>query len=174
MSANDIENATVEVTTPDADAARVDTQTVDADAEVDTDTGTGEGGDDRGAASREAAKYRRQLRDTEAQRDQLGQRLAAMQRSQAETMAREHLADGADMFRDGLELTELLDEDGNLDPAKVTEAAKAARKAHPHWAAPRPIKRRSRGGIVSGAVSPDDALRVPPSWQGVLNTTRGD
>lgn len=169
MSTNDIDTATVEVATPDADTTPVDTHTVDADAEVDTDSG-----DDRGAASREAAKYRRQLRDTEAQRDQIGARLAAMQRGQAETLAREHLADGADMFRDGLELAELLDDDGNLDPAKVTAAAKAARKAHPHWAAPRTPGRRSRGGLVSGAVSPDDALRVPPSWQGVLSTNRGD
>lgn len=171
MSSNAIDTATVDVATPDADTTPVDTHTADADAEVDTDEG--EGSDERGAANREAAKYRRQLRDVEAQRDQLGERLAAMQRGQAETLAREHLADGADMFRDGLELAALLDGDGNLDPAKVAAAAKAASKAHPHWAAPRPIKRVNRGGLMSGATG-SDGLRITPSWQGVLNTSRGD
>ncbi|MDZ7883609.1 MAG: hypothetical protein U5N53_12140 [Mycobacterium sp.] len=177
MSHNDIDAGVVEPSTPADDTAPVDMHTTVADAEVDTDDS--EGGEDRGAASREAAKYRRQLRDAEAardqaaaERDQLGERLAALHRRQAETLAREHLADGADMFRDGLELAALLDDDGNLDPAKVTAAAKAARKAHPHWAAPRPVKRFNRGGLVSGATG-SDGLRVAPSWQGVLNTTRG-
>jgi hypothetical protein len=171
MSDNMTEAPTVEPVARNADAVPIDGPTTDSGVEV--GNVDNEGSDERGAGSREAAKYRRQLRDVEAQRDQLGERLAAMQRGQAETLAREHLADGADMFRDGLELAELLDDDGNLDPAKVTAAAKAASKAHPHWAVPRPIKRINRGGLMSGATG-SDGLRITPSWQGVLNNSRGD
>lgn len=130
--------------------------------------------DERGAANREAAKYRRQLRDVEAQRDQLGERLAAMQQSQAETLAREHLADGADIWRDGLELSAVLDNDGNLDPAKVAAAAKATRTAHPHWAAPQPHKVIKRNQFASGATGRQLHDPAPTSWQKVLNTRLGD
>jgi len=129
--------------------------------------------DDRGG-NREAAKYRRQLREAEAARDALGERLAALQRGQAETFAREHLADGADLWRDGLDLTALLDDDGNLDAAKVAEAARAARKAHPHWAAPTVPKRNPASvgaGLRSGATGTDHRPGV--SWAGLLNNRAG-
>ncbi|MBN3458796.1 hypothetical protein JNN96_32690 [Mycobacterium sp. DSM 3803] len=136
-------------------------------------------GNDRGK-DREAAKYRKQLRATEAERDELGgqlaamgERLAAMQRGEAERLAAEHLADGADLWRDGTDLTALLDEAGNVDPEKVRQAAQAARKAHPHWGR-RVIKRNpaGRGGFHSGASGGDH--HRPASWASVLNTTSGD
>jgi hypothetical protein len=71
---------------------------------------------DGGGGNREAAKYRRQLRDAESQRDALSDRLLTLQRREAERLAAEHLADGADMWRDGLDLAALLDDHGNLDP----------------------------------------------------------
>lgn len=181
MSNNSISATSAEVATPDTDSSLVDGQTTPPDAEV--DDGDGPDGAERGAASREAAKYRRQLRDAEAQRDQisaerdqLGERLAAMQRREAEALAREHLADGADVWRDGLEPSAVLDDDGNLDPAKVTAAAKAARKAHPHWAAPQPQKRNPsrRGSFVSGASGRGLHEVSTASWQQVLNNRLGD
>lgn len=90
---------------------------------------------DRGAANKEAAKYRARLRDAEAKRDELTERLATLQRGQAETLAREYLADPSDLWRDGIELTALLDDDGNLDPARVAEVAQETVAAHRHWAA---------------------------------------
>ena len=173
MSGNAIDADTIEAQTTDSDAASDEGEAAD-----DTDAAdAGEGGDERGAAHHEAAKYRRQLRDAEAHRDQLGKRLAVMQRSEAEALARGILADGADMWRDGLELSAVLDDDGNLDPTKVEDAAKAARKAHPHWAAPQPYKghpRRRNGSFASGATGrgPHDATTT--SWQKVLNTRLGD
>lgn len=169
MNDNMIDTSAVEVPTTDAN-------TVPVEGDTPTDADTGEGSDERGNPSREAAKYRRQLRDAEAQRDQLGERLAAMQRSQAEALAREHLADGADMWRDGLELSAVLDDDGNLDPAKVTEAARAARKAHPHWATPRPQKRNPamKGRLVSGATGRGIHDGPTSSWQKVLNNRLSD
>ncbi|SHT24389.1 Uncharacterised protein [Mycobacteroides abscessus subsp. abscessus] len=174
MSDNVIDTEIADVSTPDVDAVSVDGHATAPDPEG--DTGEGADGGDRGTASREAAKYRRQLRDAEAQRDQiaverdqLGERLAAMQRREAETLAREHLADGADMWRDGLELSAILGDDGDLDPAKVTAAAKAARKAHPHWAATPPRKGHPRRGqLVSGATG-SDGPGTPKSWQEVIS-----
>ncbi|WP_097945435.1 hypothetical protein [Mycolicibacterium agri] len=131
---------------------------------------------DRGAANKEAAKYRARLRDAEAKRDELTERLATLQRGQAETLAREYLADPSDLWRDGIELTALLDDDGNLDPARVAEVAQETVAAHRHWAAQRPPKRNpagSGGGFKSGATGTDN-YRQAPSWHKVLNTTRGD
>lgn len=171
MSDNAIDAAAVEDTTPQADPAPVEAATAEqAEPAADSEERSG----DRG--SREAAKYRRQLRDAEAARDQLAERLAALQRGQAETFAREHLADGADLWRDGVDLTALLDDGGQVDPDKVREAARSTIAAHRHWAAPRPPKRNptgSGGGLKSGATGRDD-YRPATSWQKVLNTTLGD
>jgi hypothetical protein len=169
MSDNIIDAAPVEDATPQADAAPIDTSPDPRAEPVD--------GDDRGGdrGSREAAKYRRQLRDTEEQRNALSERLSTLQRREAERLAAEHLADGADMWRDGLDLAALLDDDGNVDPTKVVDAAQTARKAHPHWAAPRPARRNpagSGGGLKSGATGSDH--RPATSWHTVLNTTQGD
>jgi hypothetical protein len=168
LSDNIAEGTAIEVAAADADTAQGEGAT----------TGPGNNsadGDDRGG-NREAAKYRRQLREAEAARDALNQRLSIMQRREAERLAADHLADGADMWRDGLDLAALLDDNGNLDSAKVADAAQAARKAHPHWAAPRPQRRNpagSGGGLKSGATGRDD-YRPAASWQKVLNTRLGD
>jgi hypothetical protein len=179
LSNDSAEDATIEVAAEDAsiEVAAVGTDTARAGSESVT-AAQGDmpaDGDDRGG-NREAAKYRRQLRDAEAARDALSERLSTMQRREAERLAADHLADGADMWRDGLDLAALLDDDGNLDPAKVADAAQAARKAHPHWAAQRPHKRNpagSGGGLRSGATGRDD-YRPAASWQKVLNTRLGD
>lgn len=160
-----------------SDTAAAGGATVDVDAAPVCEAAADQvaGGADRGA-NKEAAKYRRQLREAEAARDQLGERLAALQRGQAETLAREHLADGADLWRDGLDLAALLDHNGQVDAAKVAEAAQATVAAHRHWAAPRPPKRNpagSGGGLRSGATGRDD-YRPAASWQKVLNTRLGD
>ena len=64
-----------------AEAAVAVTPDDDGGQGADVDT---EGGEERPSGNREAAKYRRQLRDAEAQRDRSGERLAALQRGQAE------------------------------------------------------------------------------------------
>jgi hypothetical protein len=96
LSENMIGIALIEVATSNADASPAEGETA-----------PDETGDDRDTAKGDAAKCRRQLREVEAQRDQLGE---------------------------GLALSALLDDDGNLDPAKVA-TRRAARKVHPHWAA---------------------------------------
>lgn len=76
---------------------------------------------------REAAKYRRRLRDTEAERDALSERVASLQRAEAERMAAATLAKPAGLWATGTDLADLLGEDGNIDASKVTTAATAAR-----------------------------------------------
>ncbi|MGH3967727.1 MAG: hypothetical protein ACRDTV_06320 [Mycobacterium sp.] len=135
-----------------------ETAATDADSHPDAD----------GDGDREAAKYRRRLRDAEAERDQLAERLNAMQRVEAERLAAQHLADPTDLWRDGLELAELLGDDGLIDAGKVADAARATTAQHPHWTKPQPRHPApGRGaGLRSGASNPAD--HRGSSWQQVL------
>jgi hypothetical protein len=157
----------------DAESAEVATGEVEA-APVEAAVDAAEGGDDRGAG-REAAKWRKQLRDTEAQLAATNDRLAALQRGEVVRLAAEHLADGADIFRDGLDVSALLDDDGHLDHAKVVEAAQATLAAHPHWSPRPPVVKRNPAsvgaGLRSGATGTDHRPGV--SWAGLLNSTAG-
>ncbi|GJN99532.1 hypothetical protein NJB18091_30130 [Mycobacterium marinum] len=83
--------------------------------------------------SREAAKYRHRAKTAEAERDQLGERLTVLQRAEVERLAGAHLADGADFWRDGAQLADVLDDAGNVDPEQVREVAVALIDAHGHW-----------------------------------------
>lgn len=120
----------------------------DIDADPDTDTSAESGADGHG----EAAKYRRRLRDTEAQLQAATSRLGVLQRGEIERLAAADLVRPADLWLTGTEVASLLDEAGNVDAAKVTEAAQAAVADRPHWRAPAPHamsgkpKERLRGG----------------------------
>lgn len=78
-------------------------------------------------AGREAARYRRQLREAEAERDAARGAAEAAQRALVE-----HLAQTTGRVRpvalwaSGVALADLLDEEGNVDAAKVSEAAENA------------------------------------------------
>lgn len=78
---------------------------------------------DRG---REAARYRRRLREVETERDALSQRVEAMQRAEAERLAAGQIAKGSALWAAGTTLADLLDDEGNLDPEKVHQAAQSA------------------------------------------------
>lgn len=80
------------------------------------------------SSNREAAKYRRQLRDTEAERDTLAQRVEAMQRAEVERLAgsTHRIAQPAALWASGATLHDLLGEDGHVDPEKVKTAAENA------------------------------------------------
>lgn len=89
--------------------------------------------------SKREARYRTQLRETEAERDALTQRLEALQRSEVERLAAAKVDKPQAIWAAGTDLADLLDDAGNIDPDKVTEAAEKARTelglAKP-WAAP--------------------------------------
>ncbi len=97
-------------------------------------------GDPVAAARREAASYRRRLRDTEGERDRLAERVAGYQRREVEALAEqgpghgyERMASGADLWTAGIQLADLLDEDGAVDPAKTHVAVTAVLADRPHW-----------------------------------------
>ncbi|MGV0699967.1 hypothetical protein ABQF47_16360, partial [Mycolicibacter sinensis] len=84
--------------------------------------------------NREAANYRRRLRDTEAERDTLAQRLESLQRNEIERLAGQHLENGADLWHGGsIKVSDLLNDVGEVDPDLVTGAAHILLASRPHW-----------------------------------------
>ncbi|KUI37594.1 hypothetical protein AU195_18270 [Mycobacterium sp. IS-1496] len=84
--------------------------------------------DESGNGNREAAKYRRRLRDTEAERDTLAARLEGMQRAEAERQAGELLTKGAALWAGGTTVSDLLNEHGELDSGKIQARAAEIRE----------------------------------------------
>ncbi|MGP4058886.1 hypothetical protein ACTWP6_29415 [Mycobacterium sp. 4D054] len=82
---------------------------------------------------KEAKKYRQRAQAAEAERDTLKTRLESLQRNEIERLAAEHLKDGTDLWRDGAQLADLLDDDGNIDPTKIADLTQTLVTAHPHW-----------------------------------------
>ncbi len=84
----------------------------------------------------EAAKYRRRLRETEAQRDALTATLDVYRRRDVELAAEAAgLSRGADLFDAGVNLTDMLGEDGTVDVERVQASVAAVLEARPHWRA---------------------------------------
>ncbi|WP_428339988.1 hypothetical protein [Mycobacterium sp.] len=79
-------------------------------------------------AGREAAKYRRRLREAEAERDQLAERIEAMQRAEVERLATADSLRPAALWASGVELANLVADDGTVDGSKVSDAVAAARE----------------------------------------------
>ena len=77
---------------------------------------------------RDAARYRRQLRDAEAERDELRGQVEALRRAQAEKLAQAQGLTAAALWSSGVSLDDLTAEDGTIDPASVTVAVKTARE----------------------------------------------
>lgn len=113
----------------------------------------------------EAAKYRRRLREAEAERDALTTRLEQLQRAEVERLAGEHLQKAAGLWAT-TSLADMLDEEGNIDPAKVTSAAQAARE------------QLGLSAPVTGPVIPTQgdapARHTParPDWAGAFGPSR--
>jgi hypothetical protein len=129
----------------------------------------------------EAAKYRRKLRTTEAERDTLAERVAKMQRAEAERIATtraDHpdprsgprlpsLYDGSDLWRADTQLADLLDDDGDIDESKVRAAIETATEGKDHLRSdhgPRPPK-PDKGQGAGMQQQHDPAQR----WQQVLS-----
>ncbi|WP_456789764.1 hypothetical protein [Cellulomonas sp. P5_C5] len=109
-------------------------------------TGDAERDDPDRRANAQAARYRRQLRTVEEERDELAARLQGMQRAEVERVAADLLAQPAALWATGVDVAEFIDEDGHVDADKVTAAARVAVEAlglaHP----PRtPLPDRSQG-----------------------------
>lgn len=82
-----------------------------------------EQGEGEGGGNREAARYRTRLREVEAERDGLRERLAAVQRAEVERLAGDRLAVPGDLFDiGGHDLAGLLDDAGDVDRVRVEQA----------------------------------------------------
>lgn len=107
------------------DAPEVEQPTTDPD--VDEPADEADEAADETKAGKEAAKYRRRLRDTEAERDTLREQLDAARRAIVETHAAQHLTKPSALWVTGASVDALLDTDGNIDPTLVEEACSLAR-----------------------------------------------
>lgn len=158
--------STPDTEAPAPEAQAVDTPTTEAPAESERDTGADEA--PSGPAA-QAAKYRVRLREAEAARDALAERLNTLQCREVERLAAEHLADSGDLWLAGTNLADLLDEAGNVDPERVTEVVRRVVGSRPHWAAkPKPGQPYRPGReLKSGAT-----LAPPPAgWANLLGRT---
>lgn len=87
-------------------------------------------------ASRQAAKYRTELRETRAALADAGERLAAYEWAQVEQIAEAgRMASPADFRLVHGNLDALRGDDGTLDVAKVTAAVETLLDERPHWRA---------------------------------------
>ncbi|WGJ84238.1 hypothetical protein [Gordonia sp. SMJS1] len=77
--------------------------------------------------SKREARYRVQLRETEAERDTLAGRVETMQRAEVERLAADVIGKPAALWATDTTLADLLDDDGLVDPDKVAAAAHAAK-----------------------------------------------
>lgn len=120
---------------------------------------------------REAAKYRRQLRATEAERDGIASRLTSLQRAEAERLAGQQLASGQDLWLAGTELSTLLDGEGNISAELVAAAASKALEDRPHWQRRAPAAAPASAVTASGRITDDEP--VGKSWSDILSRNIG-
>lgn len=141
--------ATTEATEPEA----TDDQSTDK-AKADESTETRESG------NHEAAKYRVQLRETQAERDALTAQLDTARRQMIDQANTDKFIDPADYWRHGGEVT--LTDDGTLDVEAMSEAAAAIIAERSHLAKPRPprpdLSQGGRGETSGQAMSWSDVL----------------
>lgn len=76
--------------------------------------------------NREAAKYRRRLRDAEAENERLTRENEALKRAEIDRLATAEGIKPEALWASGATLAEMITADGTVDPARVTVAAKAA------------------------------------------------
>lgn len=72
--------------------------------------------------SHEAKRYRLRLRETEEALGELARQVSLLQRDKAEQIAAETISHPAGLWASGVQVSDLLDEDGNVAREKVTAA----------------------------------------------------
>lgn len=96
----------------------------------------------------EAARYRRRLRDTETERDALANRVERLQRAEIERHAADRLSVVGDLFAvGGVQIADLLTEDGDVDRGLVDTAVFGLLEQRPGLAKP---KQQQKGPIITG------------------------
>lgn len=119
--------------------------------------------------NQEAAKWRRQLREAEAERDGLRTRVEAMQRSEVERLAAGRLSKPESLWKaEGVTLADLLGEDGNVDPEKVEEAVTLAVDSLGLTQLPAHLQPAVRGAHVPSEGRHTGRPTASASWQELL------
>lgn len=160
-------NTTETTTVDDTADGNPETGTSTQEPTTDESTGTPEVSDDKlDPASRDAVKYRKRAQAAEKERDQLADRLATLQRAEVERLAAQHLADGADIWRDGADLANLLTDAGNIDPDKVKTTATELGATHPHWRKLAPSAPPASSVTANGKIGGDEPKQT--TWSDLL------
>lgn len=105
----------------------------------------------------EAAKYRTQLRAAEAERDTVSGRLETAHRTMVEGIASKSLAKPEALWKAGVQLADLLDDDGNVDPEKVNAAVLTAKEELG-------LERPAYGPIVPGQGDTPNPIKTSESF----------
>ncbi|MDI9917862.1 hypothetical protein [Rhodococcus sp. IEGM 1379] len=100
----------------------------------------------------EAAKYRRRLRDTETERDTFANRLDSLQRQVISSACDAAGFKAAGFWASGVEMKDLLTEDGEIDPDKVSTAITTAVSTLGLALTPRTPKPNRQQGVASARV----------------------
>ncbi len=144
------------------------TATSDEGTEPKQDTEGKQGTEDKGTGNSEAAKWRIRLRAVEAERDGLAARVAAFTRAEVERHAAPRLADPDDLFSLGkVEVADLLDDEGEVDPEKVEQAVTDLLERKPRLARNYEPDADGFDGGARKSVS-----NSPPTWGSVLGGRR--
>ncbi len=141
---------TTEQPSPDSDHPPVPTVT-DTGASSDSDNGTENEGEGEGSG-REAAKYRRQLRAAEGERDTARQQLTAVRRQTAEDAS--GLLKPAGLWAAGVDVDALYGDDGRLDRERLREAVTGASETLGLTPKPRTPKPDPSQGSTTAAHAP--------------------
>jgi hypothetical protein len=117
---------------PPASSGAIPEATASAGAELDG----GERDEQGRYLSREAATYRRRLRETEAERDRLATRLDELQRAEVERLAgAAGMAVPGDLWSTGTQLENLRDDAGRIEGETVSALVGDILQSRPTWRA---------------------------------------
>lgn len=163
-----------ELTTPTGDDLVEDNaQPAHVDDVEAEDEGTVAGDSRLSKARREAKNLRDRLKASETALTAAQERLDASARVDVERAAREAgLEDGGDIWRAGVTLADLRDDDGHLDASLLAEKLDAVLTQHPHWRAR--VRPPASGQPLSyGAVAHRERLKGMTAEELVRNTSSG-
>lgn len=100
--------------------------------------------DEQQSPNKEAAKYRRQLREAETERDALLETVTALRRAEVERIAGTTITRPEGLWAAGVDVNDLIDESGRIDEEKVRAATiEAADRLG--------LASRARNNVVPGA-----------------------
>ena len=138
------------------DGAQMPVEATDSVSEGDD---TGEHPDD--------VKWRQRYRQAETQLIVERARLSEIARREAERLAAVHLEDPADLWRDGLDVADILGDDGLVDPQLVDSKAHSVIEQHPHWRRAKPVTGAPASAVTSDGKIPSGPTE--PTWADLLS-----